>query len=140
MRPLLVVLAVLLAASLTALGPFSEDAPDTRIPEPSVSYKVRVRDVDMTTFEVAKVSFDGHIFVTGKVGRAKVSVPFDKIESIFFEEAEGVDVLAIVTLKGGTQKTLIVNGTTPCYGEAAYGNVVIETRYLRDAVFLGRAK
>ena len=135
MRPLL---TCLLAVVLLGMGPWGEDAPDIRVPEPAVSYKVSVRDVDLNTFEVVKVTFDGHIFLTGKVGKAKVSVPFDKIESVWFERGDGSDVVAMVTLKGGQQQPLVVDGTTPCYGIAADGNVAIEIRHLRDATFLGR--
>jgi len=120
------------------MGPWSEDAPDTRVPEPAISYKVQVRDTDLNTFDVVKVSFDGHVFLTGRVGKAKVSVPFDKIDAVWFEPAEGSDVMAMVTLTTGEQQALIVNGNTPCYGVTSYGNIAIDIKHLRDAKFQGR--
>ena len=137
MRPLLVIAALL----LLGMAPWGEDAPDTRIPEPAISYRVEVQDVDLNTFDVVKATFDGHIFLTGTIGRAKVSIPFDKIDRIHFEAKDdrGLDLLALVTLQGGGQQTLEVKGTVPCYGETSYGNLSIESRFIRDAVFKGRA-
>jgi hypothetical protein len=137
MRPLLAIIALL----LLGMAPWSEDAPDTRIPEPSISFKVEVVDVDLNKFDVVKASVDGHIFLTGAIGRAKVSIPFDKIDRIHFEprDERGLDLLAVVTLHGGEQQTLELSGTVPCYGQTSYGNLSIETRFIRDAVFRGRA-
>ena len=109
------------------------------MPEPAIDYRARVRDIDLTTFEVTRASFDGFVYLTGSLGRAKVSVPFDKIDRVFFEPGEGLDVIAVVTLKDGQQQSLVVKGTTPCYGVSDFGNVSIELRHLRDVVFLGRA-
>jgi hypothetical protein len=89
---------------------FGEDSPDTRIPEPSLSYRMVVRDSELNEFEVVKASFDGHIFLTGEIGKAKVSIPFDKIQRVDFEPADGPRVVAIVTLTSGRQKTLVVRG------------------------------
>ena len=118
---------------------FGEDQPDTRIPEPSLSYRVLVRDRGLNEFDVVRASFDGHIYLTGAVGKAKVSIPSKKINRVDFEPTEGRDVLAIVTLNSGKQQTLQVRGTTPCYGEAEFGNMKIELRYLKDLVIRGRA-
>jgi hypothetical protein len=137
MRLLLVIVALL---SL-GMGPWAEDAPDSKIPEPAVSFRAVVWDLDLNTFEVTKVSFNGHVYLTGKVGQAKVSIPFEKIDKVWFEtkDGRGIDVVAVVTLIGGEQQTLTVDGTTPCYGLADYGHVSLETRHIRDAVFRGRA-
>jgi hypothetical protein len=127
-----------IALVLLGLSPWSEDAPDTRVPEPAISYRVRVRDIDLNTFDIVKATFDGHVFLTGSIGKAKVSVPFEKIDMVWFEAAEGSDVVAMVTLKSGETQKLIVNGNTPCYGVAAYGNIAIDIKHLRDAKFQGR--
>jgi len=137
-RPLYLALLALL---LLGMAPWGKDAPDTRIPEPAISFRVEVIDLDLNKFDVTKATFDGHIYVTGAIGKAKVSIPFEKIERIHFERKDelGLDLLAFVTLKDGSEQTLEVSGTTPCYGETAYGNISIETRYVRDALFRGRA-
>lgn len=138
MRPLFLIAAVLLSLGM---APWSKDAPDTRVPEPAISFRVEVVDVDLNKFDVSKASFDGHIFLTGAIGKAKVSIPFEKIERIHFEyvDERGLQLLAFVTLKDGIEQTLEVSGTTPCYGETSYGNISIETRFIRDALFRGRA-
>lgn len=118
---------------------FGEDSPDTRIPEPSISFRLVVRDAELNEFEVVRGSFDGHIYLTGELGKAKVSVPFDKIKRVDFEPSDSSEVLAIVTLTSGQQQTLRVRGATPCYGEAEFGNVKIEIRHLKDVVVRGRA-
>jgi hypothetical protein len=126
------------AGSALGMG-LSEDEPTERIPEPSLNFRFRVTDTEMTKFEVVRASFDGHIYLTGAMGKARVSVPFEKIERVIFEPTgEGRDMLAMVTLKGGGQQNLVVNGSTPCFGEADFGNVQIEIRHLREALVLGR--
>ena len=122
-----------------AMGDLGDSGATHRIPEPSLSYRVRVTDTEMTRFEVEKASFDGHIFLTGTIGKASVSIPFDKIGKVIFEPDADGETLAIVTLVSGEQQTLHVRGRTPCYGIASFGNVAILLKDLRDATFLGRA-
>jgi len=136
---LLLVGAVVLAPTLSpAMGILDEESPTTRIPEPSINFRVKITDVELATYEVTRASFDGHSFLTGLWGRTKVSVPFDKIDKLMFDPGEGSEIIAIVSLKDGTTKTLSVRGTTPCFGEASFGNVSVQVRHLRDVVFLGR--
>ena len=116
-----------------------EDAPDTRIPEPAVSFRMVVRDRDLNTFEVARASFDGHIFLSGKIGEAKVSIPFEKIRRVDFEPADATETVGVVTLVSGKQQSLRFRSSAVCYGEAEFGNVQIELRHLRDVEFRGRA-
>lgn len=134
----LLLVALLLPISAVAMGDLTGAGGVTRIPEPSLSYQVRVTDTEMNQFLVDKASFEGHIYLSGKVGKARVSVPFDKIRKVIFEPMEGGDVLAVVTLDSGRQQSLTVVGSTPCYGLADFGNVVIQLTDLRDAEFLGR--
>ena len=122
-----------------AMGDFGSEGVLTRIPEPSLSYRVRVTDTEMNAFEVVKASFDGHIYLTGTVGKARVSVPFDNITKVIFEPLEGGKMLAVVTLRGGKQQHMQVSASTPCFGLADFGNVSIDLGDLRDATFLGRA-
>jgi hypothetical protein len=131
-------LLLLLTSPAFAMGDISGDGPTTRIPEPSLDFTVVVTDTEMNPFEVSKATFDGHIYLTGTVGKAKVSVPFEKIARVDFVPADGLDVTALITFHGGQQQALLVKGTIPAYGQTAYGNVAIELRYLRDAVFKGR--
>ncbi len=135
-------LALLLTLSFpqpgSAMGDFGSEGVLTRIPEPSLSYRVKVTDTEMNTFEVVKASFDGHIYLTGTVGKARVSVPFDRIKKVIFEPLEGTDMLAVVTLSDGSQQSMTVRGRTPCFGLADFGNVSIDLADLRDATFLGR--
>ncbi len=145
-RPATLAIGVVAAAVLLLTGPqageamdaFGEDAPTLRIPIPALNYRMRVTDTDLTVFEVTSASIDGHIYLSGTLGKAKVSVPFDKIAKVNFDRGEGTDLHAIVTLKDGSQQTLDVNGSSPCYGEASFGNVTIPLKDLRDALFLGR--
>lgn len=134
----LLLLLLLLPTPASAMGDFSGDGPTTRIPEPSIDFTVVVTDTEMNPFEVSKATFDGHVYLTGELGKAKVSVPFENIARVDFVPAEGIDVTALITFRDGKQQALVVKGTTPVYGQTAYGNVAIELRYLRDAVYKGR--
>jgi hypothetical protein len=137
---LLTILVLLSPVAALAMGDLSGDGPTTRVPEPSIDFTVVVTDTEMNPFEVTKATFDGHVYLTGTVGKAKVSVPFEKIQRVDFVPAEGIDVTALITFTDGKQQALLVKGTLPAYGQTAYGNVAIELRYLRDAVFKGRTK
>jgi len=132
------VAVALMPLPTAAMGDFGSEGVLTRIPEPSLSYRVRVTDTEMNSFEVVKASFDGHIYLTGTVGKARVSVPFDRIKKVIFEPLEGSDMLAVVTLADGSQQSMTVRGRTPCFGLADFGNVSIDLADLRDATFLGR--
>ena len=134
--------ALLLSTPTTApaMGDFGGEGALTRIPEPSLSYRVRVTDTEMNAFEVTKASFDGHVYLSGTVGKARVSVPFDRIKKVIFEPLEGQEMLAVVTLQDGSQQSMHVRGRTPCYGLADFGNVSIDLADLRDATFLGRTR
>ena len=129
---------LLLPASAAAMGSLGGDAAITRLPEPSIDYRVRVTDSAMNAFEVTKASFDGHIYLTGALGKAKVSIPFERIRRVLFEPLDGAEVLAVVTLSDGTQQTLHVRGKVPCFGLASFGNVSIEVADLRDVEVLGK--
>ena len=133
-------LLLLLPFTALAMGDLSGDGPTTRIPEPSIDYTVVVTDTELNPFEVSKASIDGHIYLTGTVGKAKVSVPFDKIERVDFVPAEGLDVTALITFTDGQQEGLLVKGTLAAYGQTAHGNIAVELRHLRDAVFKGPTK
>ncbi len=122
------------------LGGLDNDDPTARIPEPSVNHRVTVTDEELNSFTVTRASFDGHIFLTGHMGKVKVSIPFAKMKRVDFVPAEGMNVTALVTLVDGKQQAMLVKGTTPCFGEAEFGNVTVELRYLRDAVFEGPVK
>ena len=111
-RPATLAIGVVAAAVLLLTGPqageamdaFGEDAPTLRIPIPALNYRMRVTDTDLTVFEVTSASIDGHIYLSGTLGKAKVSVPFDKIAKVNFDRGEGTDLHAIVTLKDGSQR------------------------------------
>lgn len=135
----LFLVALLLPISAVAMGDLTGAGGVTRIPEPSLSYQVRVTDTEMNQFLVDKASFEGHIYLSGVVGKARVSVPFDKIRKVIFEPLADGQVLAVVTLATGRQQSLTVRGDTPCFGLADFGNVAIQLSDLRDAEFLGRS-
>ena len=143
-RPLLAIVVLpvlLLATSAWAMNGFGGDDVLTRIPEPSLDFRAQVTDTAMKSFEVRKVSFDGHVYLSGKVGEADVSIPFEKISKVLFEPlGDGANrTLAVVTLRDGKQQALHVKSGTPCYGLADFGNVRIDVEDLRDATILGRA-
>ena len=139
-RAVALLFAVLLPTAALAMGDLTGEGAITRIPEPSLNYRVRVTDTEMNRFDVEKASFEGHIYLTGTVGKARVSVPFDKIRKVLFEPKQDGDVLAVVTLDNGRQQSLTVDGDTPCFGLADFGHVSIRLADLRDAEFLGQVR
>lgn len=139
MKSLRVVLLVLLVLPRLALGmgSFGDNAPDIVVPDPADNYRARVTDTTLNSFEVTHVSVAGHTWFTGKLGKAKVSVPFTKVKAVHFEITGDDEVLAIVEVQDGTSQRLIVDGRVLCYGQSSFGNVSIAVRDMRDVEFLG---
>ena len=141
MRRGFALIALLLAFGSAALangfGGFGEDAPPARIPVPAEDFRAVLTDQKGVTVEVTQATFDGEVFVHGKLGEGVATVPFERIASVRVEPSQEEDhVVAFVTLTDGTSVSLSVAAEVPCYGRTAFGNYRVPFDKLRKIEFL----
>jgi hypothetical protein len=128
-----VALAAVSASPVLAGGFMGGDAP-SRIPVPARSFAATFEDVGGTVVELSKVTFDGEVFVHGRLGAAQVTVPFERIAEVRIEKAtDPLRRVAVITLSDGSEPVRIeVKDDTPWYGRARFGNYKLEVRDLRS--------
>lgn len=129
------VAAVLVAAALApapaAAGLFGPDAP-ARIPIPAHDHRARIEDRAGVVVDVARVTFDGEVFVYGAVGLAKVTVAFADARTFLVLPGPDADhVVVRATLRSGATQDLLVEADRPVYGHAAFGNYRLDVGDLR---------
>lgn len=104
----------------------------SNIPIPDKNFSATIVDSEDVTTKVSRITFDGKTYLAGIRGNTVVTIPFEKIDSIKVEKSEGnKKVKAIVTLKGDGTLNMTVEGKTPCYGSADFGNVRIEFKDIK---------
>lgn len=128
-----VVLVVPVVAWATGFG---GDAPPSRIPIPARDFSATVEDHGGTVVEVDRASYNGEVFLYGKIGAAQVTIPFEKIKTITFAPHEDKDTrAATATTLDGQVITVLVDDDLLCYGRTSYGNYSIEVKDLRRIQF-----
>ena len=108
------------------------DAGPSRIPIPARDFQAVVEDRTGTVVEVDRITYNGEVYVYGKLGVAQVSVQFDDIATVRFEpNEEDGKVVAFVTTTDGQNVRLLVDDDTPCYGQTTFGYYQIEAQDIR---------
>ena len=108
----------------------------TQIPLPLKNFNATVVDVADQSVVARRISLEGKIFIQGKVGKASVSVPFEKIERL--SVATGDDPLKVqvnVTLKNGSAVRLVTESTLKAFAETDFGNYEILLGDIRSVQF-----
>jgi hypothetical protein len=123
---------VMVAVPVWAGGIMGGDAP-SRIPVPARSFSATFEDVSGTSIQTTRVTFDGEVFVHGRIGEAQVTVPFDRIVEVRFEKAsDPLRRTAVVLLKDDQEPVRVdVKDDVPWYGRARFGNYKILARDVR---------
>lgn len=133
----ILVLAAVLGTPATALatGFGGGDAP-SRIPVPARVFQATVDDVAGATVKVDRVTFDGEVFVYGKLGEGHAAVPFEKITELRVEPAsdEGHRIV-FAKLTDGTSVRITVERDLPCYGQTSFGNYRIDVEKISKVTF-----
>ena len=112
------------------------DPVSVKTPEPDTDFLVTVTDQDDVTMELEKFSCEGHTFITGKMGKADLSIDFEKIRSMLFVEKAG-QITANVTLADGKQAVLVLEKNIPCFGASSFADVRIMVQDIKKVVFHG---
>lgn len=129
-RPWLPALLLLLAAPASA-GLFGSDAPG-RIPVPARPFRAEVEDVGGVVLSIDRVTFDGEVFLYGRIGAAQVTVPFERVAEATFSAGADEDHRAVtVTDRDGGSISLVVESDLPIQGRTSFGNYRIEASDVR---------
>lgn len=125
-----------LTAPAHATGMMGNDAP-SRIPVPAKVFSATVEDAAGVTMDLNRVTFNGEVFIYGRIGEGTASVPFEKIREARVEPSTDPsgDKLIYIMLLDGTSVRLVVESDVPCYGEAGFGNYKLEVDKLRRITF-----
>lgn len=82
-----------------------------------------VEDLGGVVVHVTRVTFDGEVYLFGRLGRAQVTVPFEQISEATFEPGTDEDHrLAIVRLIDGNEVRIELEADRPFYGLGHFGN------------------
>jgi hypothetical protein len=106
------------------------------IPEPEKNYTATLVDQADVSMDLEKFSFEGRTYFIGKLGRAEISIDFDKIDSVLFIlQDDHVKVKA--NLKDGKALEILVDKGKNCYGISSFGNVRIEVQDIKKVAVHG---
>lgn len=108
-----------------------------RLPEVDQNFSVTVADQSDVSLDLEKFSFEGNTFLTGVLGKAQVSIEFEKIQTIYILK-DGQDLKARVNLKDGKTLEIKIEKKKPFFGSAPYGNARIEAQDIKKIDFRGK--
>ncbi len=112
------------------------DAPPARIPVPARDFRATVEDQSGVRIEVSQITFDGEVFLFGKIGEGQATVPFENIRDVRFEPASTTEErVAFVTLRDGKSTRLNVTHDVPTYGKTVFGTYAIAVEKIRKIEF-----
>jgi hypothetical protein len=124
-------LLLLIVIGFTTLGMGSFGGQDSvETPEPNRIYTAMLIDQSDVSMSLEKLTCNGQTFITGEMGRARLSIDFLKISAIFFY-VEDDKVRAQVILNDGQKVSLYIEKNIPWYGKATFAAVRIETKDIK---------
>jgi len=107
-----------------------------KTPEPDKNVRATVVDQDDMSLELEKFSFNGKTYITGKMGKAELSIDFEKIRSILFMKKDG-RISAMLTLNDQQKIELLLEQDEPCFGTSSFADVRIAAGDIKKVVFHG---
>jgi hypothetical protein len=120
---------------LMGMGELGGTAPVDKIPAPDKNFKARVVDSQGLETALSRVSYEGKVFLVGKLGSATVTIPFEKISQLRFQNGEGNEALVKVSLRDQKSMEIKVAKHAKFYGQAEFGTFQIEMKDLRSINF-----
>ena len=121
---------------LMGMGEMGGSAPSNKIPSPERNFAVKVTDRGGIQTSLSQFSQEGKIFLSGKRGSATVTVAFEKIAQIQFQDGEGNEIPAKLALRSGEGLDLMVDKRSRFYGKADFGTFQIDAKDLKAVNFL----
>ena len=120
---------------LMGMGELGGTAPVDKIPVPDKNFTARVVDRQGVETALSNLSCEGKVFLAGNRGRATVTIPFEKISQIQFQNPEGSEVPVKVFLQDQKPIEIKVAKRAKFYGKAEFGTFQIEMKDLRSINF-----
>lgn len=111
------------------MGSFGNQA-TIETPEPDRNYAATLIDQSDVSMKLEKLSCNGQTYITGDMGRARLSIDFQKISAIFFYLEED-KIRTEITLKDGNVTTLYMEKDIPWFGSSVFADVRIETKDIK---------
>ena len=109
--------------------------PEGTVPETDVHIKAEIRDRSGTVTKVDQFSMDGKTFLDASRGQGKLTIPFQHIESITFDEIKGDEVKVDVKLKTAEVMTVAIRSRALFYGSTGFGAFRIKSRDVAGITF-----
>ena len=128
-------LFVLICCMSLGMGSMGDQV-SVKAPEPDKNVMVTLIDQDDVSLELEKFSCQGQTYITGKMGKADLSIDFEKIRSILSVDKRGQRT-ALVNLKDNKQVELVLEKDIPCFGTSSFADVRIMTHDIKKVVFHG---
>jgi hypothetical protein len=126
--------ALIALFSMPGLGGGDED--QVEVPSTPELWNATLTDSTLTDTNLTEFSWDGYTHVQGTLGAGTISIKFDDITKIDFEETENKNKsLALVVLKNGTIKKIGVDGRVAIYGKTGFGNFKVQVKDVKKIVF-----
>jgi hypothetical protein len=119
-----IIMVALLCMGMGGLG----GQPEGSVPETDVRIQAEVQDRSGTSITLNQFSMDGKTYLVAWQGQGKLTIPFQHIDTITFEEAKGESVVTAVKLKSGNVMTLKIRSRARFYGSTGYGAYQIGSR------------
>ena len=103
---------------------------------PARDFQASIQDESGVKTSLKRVSLDGEVYLFGELGKALVTIPFEKVALARFEDGADEDHrVAVVTTKSGEEVRLVLDADRPFFGRTTYGNYRIEVADISELVF-----
>jgi len=127
-------LVVLLALSCLGMGGLGGE-PEGTVPETDVRIQARVVDRTGVVTNLNQFSMDGKTHLDAIRGQGKLTIPFQHIESVTFNQTRADNVEVSVKLKSGNTMDLAVRQRAFFYGSTGFGAFRIKARDIASIEF-----
>jgi hypothetical protein len=121
---------------MMGMGEMGGAVPADKTPTPEKNFAVRVTDREGIQTSLNQFSQDGKVSLTGKLGSATVSIPFEKISQVQVQNVEGNDVQIKVSLRNQESLDIKIDKKAKFYGKANFGSFQVEVKDLKALNFL----
>ena len=118
------------------MGGLGGESSSVLVPQPIENYRALVVDQSDESAALTHFSFNGVTFITGRLGKADVSIDFKKIDKIFFL-ADGDVIVSRVRLQNGDVIELGVKKGSFFLGVSSFGNFRIKVEDIKTISFGG---
>lgn len=99
---------------------------------PMRNFTGTVVDRSLNPLDVSHVHCEGKTAIKGYLGEMRITLDFDKVESVTFSTGDSGFMLGNVVLRDGQTKNMRFKNLTRCYGESDLGHMMIRVKDLRS--------